>query len=105
MKTVFVKTRKTVSSGGLSPDNKAVESSNGTVFEQVEKVHLIKLRGMRKYKCSKCGAIKMLDPKKWGRANLESWCYCTPATPSLMSPASWDKEIDRIIGRLRSSHN
>jgi len=58
-----------------------------------------KLTSVRTYHCHRCGKTKEMNPKKWGKSNLESWCYCNPLTPMLMSPTS-EKELDKKYGSV-----
>ena len=56
---------------------------------------------MKTYHCHRCDAKKELDPKKWGRSNLESYCFCNPDVGFLMSPTS-RKALEKKYGKIFS---
>ena len=47
---------------------------------------------MKTYYCEKCGVKKKVE--NWGRGKIESYCYCSPNTPTMMNPISFKKMKD-----------
>lgn len=57
---------------------------------------------MDKYYCEFCGVEKKLRKEEMKRTNPNAYCYCRPATPTLLHEISWKKEQKKYEGMFKN---